>query len=46
MDRHSTLREKLGLDDDDETDSTEPQSEVDEDALWDKLDNNKFSDYE
>lgn len=47
MDRHSTLREKLGLDDDDETESAEQQqSEVDEDTLWDKLDNNKFSDYE
>ena len=47
MDRHSTLREKLGLDDDDETETTEQQqSEVDEDALWDKLDNNKFSDFE
>jgi uncharacterized protein len=47
MDRHSILRDKLGLDDDDETESTEqPQAEVDEDALWDKLDNNKFSDFE
>ncbi|MDO6444938.1 Der GTPase-activating protein YihI [Colwellia sp. 1_MG-2023] len=48
MDRHSTLREKLGLtdDDDDMETSEQPQSEVDEDALWDKLDNNKFSDFE
>jgi uncharacterized protein len=47
MDRHSTLREKLGLDDDDELESSDQhESEVDEDALWDKLDNNKFSDFE
>ncbi len=46
MDRHSTLREKLGLDDDDDIESTEHQPEVDENALWDKLDNNKFSDFE
>lgn len=47
MDRHSTLREKLGLDDEDELESTEPQqSEVDEETLWNKLDNNKFSDFE
>ena len=46
MDRHSTLREKLGLDEDDDEIETTEQAEVDEDALWDKLDNNKFSDYE
>lgn len=47
MDRHSNLREQLGLDDDDELVSTEQaNTEVDEDALWDKLDNNKFSDFE
>lgn len=43
MDRHNQLREKLGWDDDEEDE--EPTSgELDEDALWDKLDNNSFSD--
>ncbi|MCO4800118.1 MAG: GTPase-activating protein [Colwelliaceae bacterium] len=47
MDRHSTLREKLGLDDEDESEATDKQnSEIDEDALWDKLDNNNFSEFD
>jgi ribosome assembly protein YihI (activator of Der GTPase) len=47
MDRHSTLREKLGWDDEDELDTDETNNEeLDENTLWDKLDNNSFSDTE
>lgn len=51
MDRHHILREKLGISDDDEEDEhTEnkqsKRSATDEDALWDKLDNTDFSDFE
>ncbi|MEW6990569.1 Der GTPase-activating protein YihI [Colwelliaceae bacterium 6441] len=46
MDRHSVLRDKLGLDDDDEEVTEQQHVESDEDALWDKLDNNNFSEFE
>ena len=47
MERHQTLRELLGLsDDEEEEDETKSKSKSDsEDDLWDKLDNNDLSDY-
>jgi len=44
MDRHQTISEKLGLTDDDEEDNRE--SSKDDDALWDTLDKQDFSDYQ
>lgn len=41
MDEH----EKLSAELEQQTDDTQESSEVDDDALWDKLDNNDFSDY-
>lgn len=45
MERHQQLRELLGWDDD-EDDDDQPNQVSDEDALWDKLDNNHLADYE
>jgi ribosome assembly protein YihI (activator of Der GTPase) len=44
MTRHQTLRELLGLDDDEEDDNSKAKSNS-EDDLWDKLDNSDLSDY-
>jgi len=44
MDRHQTLRELLGWDDDESIEEEQVQSS--EDALWDKLDNPDFSEFE
>jgi len=48
MDRHQTLRTKLGWDDDteEEDDIKSKTGSDDDDMLWDKLDNAKFSEYE
>ena len=46
MDRHNTLSEKLGLDDDEDDRPQQPNKALDEDDLWDKLDNSDFSDFE
>ena len=48
MERHQTLRELLGLSDDEEEEADEAKSKTksdSEDDLWDKLDNNDLSDY-
>ncbi|GLX78665.1 Der GTPase-activating protein YihI [Thalassotalea insulae] len=44
MERYHNLQQQLGWSDEEE--SSEPTGETDEDALWDKLDNNHLSDYE
>ncbi len=44
MERHQQLREQLGWDEEDETE--ESTNNDSEDDLWNKLDNNDFSDYE
>ncbi len=53
MDRHQELREQLGWSDDEDEPEASEQSgrtkntkDIDEDALWDKLDNSTFSDFE
>ncbi len=44
MDRYHSLKQQLGWQDDDEVDSS--TQDTDDEALWDKLDNNPLSDYE
>ncbi len=44
MDRHQALRTELGIDDEDDTEAS--QEFTSEEALWDKLDNNDFSEFE
>lgn len=53
MDRHQELREQLGWSDDEDEPEASEQSgrtkntkDIDEDALWDKLDNSTFSDFD
>ncbi len=45
MDRHQTITEELGLDEEEET-SAPTKTQKSEDDLWDKLDNQDFSNYE
>jgi len=45
MERHQALSAELGLDEEDEV-SDEVNDNNSEDDLWDKLDNNNFSDFE
>ncbi len=46
MTRHQELTEKLGWDNDDEPEVEQKKTDNDENALWDKLDNNSFSDFD
>lgn len=48
MERHQEIRAKLGWDDEDDDDDEQltSQKSSSEDELWDKFDNDNFSDYE
>ncbi|WP_206482967.1 Der GTPase-activating protein YihI [Thalassotalea sp. G2M2-11] len=46
MDRHQWLTTQLGWDEEEDITEAAPKSDTDEDALWDKLDNNHLTDYE